>query len=551
MDADADPPTPTLETAPDDAESAAQRADRIKEEGNAAFKARRFDDAIALYTKAIDLRPGEPSYLTNRAASYMALKNFRPALADCQAAYALQAPTSQSQSSANPNGPAPSAAASGSEVATPQAQAKTLTRLARCHFALGAPNPALSTLRTALALDPPPPRATAKSPLSPGEALEAQILDLLAHLRSFAAARERREWGMARLALDQCMRAIEGDAPEEWRRWRVELELVRGNVDEAGIAANDAMRQAPNSPETLVLRGLVLFLSGKLPQAVAHAANALRLDPGHAPAQQLRRRAKEAERLKDAGNAAFKGGRLEEAVALYGECLEQIGDKEEEAKGGAIRATLLSNRATTLLKMGLNDEAIADTTASLALAPASFKALRTRARAHLALEAFQSAVNDFRAALEAAQAPASACTPADVAAIRSELKKAEVSLKRAATKDYYKILGVPRDCGTGEIKKAYRRESLKHHPDKGGDEEKFKLVVEAHGVLSDPARRERYDLGEDDDEGGGGFGGGGMGGMSQMDLAELFAQFHGGGGGGPFGGGGRGHSHSHGGPFGF
>lgn len=163
-------------------------------------------------------------------------------------------------------------------------------------------------------------------------------------------------------------------------------------------------------------------------------------------------------------------------------------------------------------------------------------------------------MNDFRAALEAAQLPASACTPADAAAVRAELKKAEVALKRAATKDYYKILGVPRAADTADIKKAYRRESLKHHPDKGGDEEKFKLVVEAHGVLSDAQRRERYDLGEDDDEGP--QGGGGMGGMSQMDLAELFAQFHGGGGGfAGGGGGGRSHSHSHGGggggPFGF
>ena len=96
-------------------------------------------------------------------------------------------------------------------------------------------------------------------------------------------------------------------------------------------------------------------------------------------------------------------------------------------------------------------------------------------------------MNDFRATLVAAQAPASSCTPADIAGIRSELKKAEVSLKRAATKDYYKILGVARDCETGDIKKAYRRESLKHHPDKGGDEEKFKLVVEAHGVALGPS----------------------------------------------------------------
>ena len=65
----------------------------------------------------------------------------------------------------------------------------------------------------------------------------------------------------------------------------------------------------------------------------------------------------------------------------------------------------------------------------------------------------------------------------------------------------------------------------------GGDEEKFKLVVEAHSVLSDPRRRDRYDMGEDED---GMSDSSGMGNMNQMDLAELFAQFHGGGG---FGGG--------------
>ncbi len=40
------------------------------------------------------------------------------------------------------------------------------------------------------------------------------------------------------------------------------------------------------------------------------------------------------------------------------------------------------------------------------------------------------------------------------------------SLRRSKTKDYYKILGVARDCNEADIKKAYRRESLKHHPDK-------------------------------------------------------------------------------------
>ena len=73
----------------------------------------------------------------------------------------------------------------------------------------------------------------------------------------------------------------------------------------------------------------------------------------------------------------------------------------------------------------------------------------------------------------------------------------------------------------------------------GGDEEKFKLVVEAHAVLSDPQRRERYDNGMDEDgtteSRGGGFGGGfghGMH-MSPEDYADIFGQF-GGMGGFPF-----------------
>lgn len=69
---------------------------------------------------------------------------------------------------------------------------------------------------------------------------------------------------------------------------------------------------------------------------------------------------------------------------------------------------------------------------------------------------------------------------------------------------------------------------------KGGDEEKFKLIVEAHQVLSNPQSRQRYDMGEDDEPGVG------MGGMGGMDFADLFAHFHAQSsyGGGGFGGGG-------------
>jgi len=88
------------------------------------------------------------------------------------------------------------------------------------------------------------------------------------------------------------------------------------------IVPSDALRLNPNSPEVLALRGLVLFLSGRLPQALQHVQSALRLDPSHEPAQQLRKRVKDVERLKEEGNVAFKTARLGEAVEKYGEALE-------------------------------------------------------------------------------------------------------------------------------------------------------------------------------------------------------------------------------------
>ncbi|KAI9464673.1 hypothetical protein HD554DRAFT_2120880 [Boletus coccyginus] len=480
-------------------------ADDIKEQGNVAFKAKNYDDAIDLYTKAIEMKSTEPSYLTNRAASYMALKRFRPALADCQQAAALQ---------------------------SDEPSSKTLIRLARCHLALGSSKPALTALRTVITLEPANAAALQ---------LQEKVLELEAHLRNFDNAKRKKEWGMARLALDKCLQSIEGEGgevPTQWRLWRVGLELARANWDAANIAASDAMRLDPNSPEILAVRGLVLFLSGRLSQALQHVVSALRLDPEHEVASRLRKRIKDVERIKEEGNTAFKSGKLDEAVTLYTECLERIGEAEEEGKGGHIRATLLSNRATTLVKLTRYDEALADTEASLALFPTSFKALRTRARIHLHLEKFDTAVADFKSSIEQAEFEGA---DADVRSLRAELKKGEAALKRSKTKDYYKILGIPRDCADGDIKKAYRRESLKHHPDKGGDEEKFKLVVEAHAVLSDPRRRERYDLGEDEDgqnDSGTSPMGNPFGGMNPADLADIFAQFQGGGFGEPFGGGG-------------
>lgn len=60
-------------------------------------------------------------------------------------------------------------------------------------------------------------------------------------------------------------------------------------------------------------------------------------------------------------------------------------------------------------------------------------------------------------------------------------------------RDYYEVLGVGKSASADEIKKAYRRLAVEHHPDRGGDETKFKEVSEAYEVLKDEAKRKRYD----------------------------------------------------------
>ena len=66
-------------------------------------------------------------------------------------------------------------------------------------------------------------------------------------------------------------------------------------------------------------------------------------------------------------------------------------------------------------------------------------------------------------------------------------------------KDYYKILGIDKKASQDEVKKAYRKLAVKHHPDKNpGDkksEEKFKEINEANDVLSDPEKRKKPDRG--------------------------------------------------------
>jgi molecular chaperone DnaJ len=96
--------------------------------------------------------------------------------------------------------------------------------------------------------------------------------------------------------------------------------------------------------------------------------------------------------------------------------------------------------------------------------------------------------------------------------------------------NYYDILGVTKDASVDEIKKAYRKKAVEHHPDKGGDEAKFREAAEAYETLSDDNKRREYDMyGGSRRSNGGGFQ---AHGFSMEDIFSRFGDVFGG---NPFG----------------
>ncbi|MCX6822506.1 MAG: DnaJ domain-containing protein [candidate division SR1 bacterium] len=112
------------------------------------------------------------------------------------------------------------------------------------------------------------------------------------------------------------------------------------------------------------------------------------------------------------------------------------------------------------------------------------------------------------------------------------------------SKNYYDILGVDEKANADEIKKAFRKAAVQHHPDKGGDKKKFQEINEAYQVIGDEKKRGQYDAYRSGGYTGGGQGGfGGFGGFgggqgfdgADFDIGDLLGGFFGGG----FGGGSR------------
>ncbi|KAK2381272.1 Heat shock protein DnaJ with tetratricopeptide repeat-containing protein [Trifolium repens] len=230
---------------------------------------------------------------------------------------------------------------------------------------------------------------------------------------------------------------------------------------------------------------------------------------------------------KTAGNEAYQAGRHAEAVEHYTSVLSC------NLESRPFAAVCYCNRAAAYKVLGQITDAIADCSLAIALDGNYLKALSRRASLYEMIRDYSQAANDLRRLLSllskgiednANHKGTSDRTTSytnDLKQYRIRLSELEEEDRKEIPLDMYRILGVEPSVSISEIKKAYRKAALRHHPDKAcqsltkndhGDDgiwkviaeevhrdadRLFKIIGEAYAVLSDPAKRARYDAEEE------------------------------------------------------
>ncbi|KAG9474211.1 hypothetical protein GDO78_004491 [Eleutherodactylus coqui] len=250
-----------------------------------------------------------------------------------------------------------------------------------------------------------------------------------------------------------CMdRALElAPACHRFKILKAECLALLGRYPDAQSVASDILRMDSTNADALYVRGLCLYYEDCIEKAVQFFVQALKMFPDHQKARLACRNAKALKAKKEEGNQAFKEGNYEMAYRLYSEALSI------DPNNIKTNAKLYCNRGTVNAKLKKLDEAIEDCTNAVKLDETYIKAYLRRAQCYTDTEQYEEAVRDYEKVYQTENTKEH----------KQFLKNAQLELKKSKRKDYYKILGVDKNASEDEIKKAYRKRALMHHPGNG------------------------------------------------------------------------------------
>ncbi|XP_026538556.1 dnaJ homolog subfamily C member 7 isoform X2 [Notechis scutatus] len=398
-------------------EGTRREAESFKEQGNAFYAKKDYNEAYNYYTKAIDTCPSNASYYGNRAATLMMLGKFREALGDAQQSVRMD-----------------------------DSFLRGHLREGKCHLSLGNAMAASRCFQRVKELDDK--NAQAEQELKCAKA----VLD---YEKIAEVDFEKRDFRKVVFCMD---RALEfAPACHRFKILKAECLALLGRYSEAQSVISDILRIDATNADALYVRGLCLYYEDCIEKAVQFFVQALKMAPDH-------------------------------------------------------------DKACLACRLGKLCEAIGDCTSAIKLDDTYIKAYLRRAQCYMDTEQYEDAVRDYEKVYQTEKTKEH----------KQLLKNAQMELKKSKRKDYYKILGVDKNASEDEIKKAYRKRALMHHPDRHSgasaeiqkeEEKKFKEVGEAFTILSDPKKKARYDSGQDLEEDG-------MN-MGDFDANNIFKAFFG------------------------
>ena len=424
-----------------------------KENGNQLYKKKQYKKALPLYTEAIQLSPNNASYYGNRAACYIMLNQYHDALADVRKALEIDPKF-----------------------------VKGYLRMAKCCMMMGDLSTADKALLKVQELEPNNPQLVPE---------RINLGTVQKHIDDADKCLEKKDFRKVVYLMDRVLEIVRGC--QRFILIKAESLALLGRHEEAQELANDILHVDNKNVDAIYVRGMSLYYQDNVDKAFTHFQHVLKSAPDHKKALEIYKRARALKQTKEEGNEAFKAGDHQKAFDLYSQALLI------DPLNSSTNAKLYFNRATVCSKMNKLQQAISDCSAALKLDDKYVKALLRRAKCFSDLNMLEEAVLDYEKVNQIERSREH----------RRLLQEAKLALKKSKRKDYYKILGVDKNASEDEIKKAYKKRALVHHPDRhssASDTEKveqeklFKEVGEAYAVLSDPKKKAGYDSGQDLEE---------------------------------------------------
>ncbi|XP_010938663.1 uncharacterized protein [Elaeis guineensis] len=520
--------------------AAEEACDKWRLRGNQAYAKGHPSKAEEYYTHGVNsISPNETSRncsralmlcYSNRAATRMSLGRMREALNDCMMAVAIDPSFLRAQ-----------------------------VRAANCHLALGDIEDALEHFKKCLQSDDDASLGQ-KILLEASEGLQKaqQVADYIVRAKELLLKRTPNEVTQALQFISEALSIsshsenlleMKAEALLMLHNYEEVIQLCEQSLDSAKrnsfLAGSDDQLENPDSSGQTKSSSVKLwrwhlisksyFYLGKLEEALELLRKHEQVKPigercGDKSAEtsaSLFVTVRELLRLKAAGNEAFQAGRHVEAVEHYTAALAC------NTESRPFTAICFCNRAAAYQALGQITDAIADCSLAIALDPSYPKAISRRATLHEMIRDYGQAANDLRRLIsflekqltnkgnQSGSLGKSTSSKNDVNRARLRLSSVEEEAGRETMLDMYMILGIDQSSSAADVKKAYRKAALKHHPDKAGQflarsenaddglwrevaeevykdaDRLFKMIGEAYTILSDPAKRLQYDAEEE------------------------------------------------------